>query len=195
MSMIEFKVHSPQQSQYQGELLRWHSKWRGKSILGWLQSGQREWPNKVNTCERKWWFLSEPKLGQRRGWWRTACRSLKSLTYHIMIDYGSHQASTFHNPELCPYLCQGLLGSIVPYTIVCLSTIIGVNGWSLGSNTGCMVLYGMSALASLPLHRHISPCHQWIGQAASARCSFHTNSLYLCMYIWSTVSWHQLTLQ
>ena len=27
-----------------------------------------EWPSKVNTCERKWWFLSESELGQRRGW-------------------------------------------------------------------------------------------------------------------------------
>lgn len=71
-----------------------------------------EWPSKVNTCERKWWFLSESKLGQSRGWWSTACRSLKSLTYHIMIDYRSHQASTFHNPELCPYLSQGLLDSL-----------------------------------------------------------------------------------
>ena len=80
-----------------------------------------EWTGKVNTCEQKWWFLSDSELGQRWRWWSAACRSLKSPTYHTMIDYGSHQTSTFHNPELCPYLCQGLLDSVVPYTIMCLS--------------------------------------------------------------------------
>ena len=148
---------SGDKSQCQGVLLERCSKWKGLSTLCWMQSGQMNGCRADLQSPHLWMYAVVPP-----SLWLLVKVGVVEHDMQLLLSWHKTQQLIMDLTKLRPIMIQNLAltslrVSLAPLwlTRLCTSrTIIAANGWSGGSNTGCFVLYGRSAFASLPPQRH-----------------------------------------